>query len=75
MNTISINVPNTLAHIYEQANEEKKNAEQYFNAWLNIFLNTKSEDAMLFDIMNKASVIAKKMVFPPQILKEKILVF
>ena len=38
MNTISIHVPSSLAHVYEKANEEKKKkAEQYINAWLQAF--------------------------------------
>ena len=64
-------IPRSLAYIYEQANDEKKKkAEQYFNAWLNIFLNTQSQDAILFEIMNKASAIAKKNGLTPQILEE-----
>ncbi len=71
MNTISIHVPPSLAHIYEIANEEKKKkAEQYINAWLNAFFSSKSPDERLFDIMKEATAIAKKNGLTPEILDE-----
>jgi hypothetical protein len=71
MNTISIHVPSSLAHIYEGANEDKKKkAEQYISAWLNAFLSSKSPDDRLLDIMHEATVIAKKNGLTPEKLDE-----
>jgi hypothetical protein len=71
MNTISIHVPNSLATIYEKANEEKKKkAERYINAWLSSFLSSQSPDDSLFDIMKKATDIAKKNGLTPEMLDQ-----
>lgn len=71
MNTISIHVPDSLANIYEKANKEKKKkAEQYINAWLKSFLNSKSTDDSLFEIMEKTTAIAHKNGLTPEILDQ-----
>jgi DNA-binding phage protein len=71
MNTISIPVTPTLARNYEEATgEKKKKAEQYINAWLNAFLNSKSPDEGLFEVMARATAIAKNNGLTPEKLDE-----
>ncbi len=71
MNTISIHVPASLAKSYEHADKEKKTiAENYINVWLNYFLNSKSANDRLFDIMKETSEIAKKNGLTPEIMEE-----
>lgn len=71
MNTISIHVTNSLAKIYENADEEKKKkAEQYINAWLNSFFSSKSSNDRITEIMKQTSEIARKNGLTPEILEQ-----
>ena len=71
MNTISIHVPNSLANIYEHADEEKKKkAEQYIIAWLTYFLSGKSSNDRITEIMKQTSEIARNNGLTPEILEE-----
>jgi hypothetical protein len=61
MNTISIHVPASLAKSYEHGDKEKKTiAVNYINVWLNFFLNSKSANDRMLDIMKETTEIAKK---------------
>jgi len=71
MNTISIHVPMSLATKYEHADKEKKlQAEQYINAWLTYFLNSKSSNDRITEIMKQTSEIARRNGLTPEILEE-----
>ncbi len=71
MNTISIHVPDSLARVYNHADEnKKKRAEQYINAWLTNFLNSKSSNDKITEIMKRVSDTAKSNGLTPEILED-----
>lgn len=71
MQNISIPVPPYIAMAYQKADEkQRREAETYINAWLNVFFSKKSPDQRLAAIMKKAAMEAKANGFTPEKLDD-----
>lgn len=71
MDTITINVPPSLANAFKNADEiNRRNAEIYINAFLNEIFSEEPDNDRLFKTMKKATAEAKSYGFNPEMMDE-----
>jgi hypothetical protein len=55
--------------LYKHADEEQKQqVDQYINAWLKYFVEARSPNGQLFDIMKQSAVLAQRNELKPEML-------